>query len=542
MANKSSDSEPDVEFEPELNRELGEFGKYQIYTILLLALPAMFSACMAGDYVFTAASLPTRCYVPECDADRPQYAPKWILNAIPGTSAGFDNCYRFANASDISETVPIDDVCPPVIFNRNITVPCESYVYERTNTVVYDFGLECQEWLRALPGTLNSLGGMVALVTAGFVSDRFGRRMSVVIFSFNIALVGLVRAFSVNYGMYVALQFLQTALGGGAFSAAYILAAEIVGPKYRVRTSATLSSFFSLGQVLLGAMAFAIFEWRTLTLVLFVPVFSLVSYYWLLIESHRWLLSKNKQAKGKAVLERAAKLNGKHISEKSMQFLLTAIPKQVEANKHLNEENLFLRVIKSPIMLRRCCTTPILWITTVFIYYGLSINSVNMTGNMYINYITSAAIEIPGFWTAVMVLDRIGRRVTLFLGFLICAICCTAFAFTPGSMYGLSLFLFLTGKFCIGAVMTSLYLYTAELYPTRYRHSFLAFSSMLGRIGSVVSPLTVPLMTYWTGIPSIMFAGMAFISSLLVLTQPETRGLQVPDTIEDAERLGKKTK
>lgn len=543
MANKPSDSEPDMEFETVLNREIGEFGKYQIYNIMLLALPAMFCACMAGDYIFTAASLPTRCYVSECDIDSPVYAPEWILNAIPATSSGFDNCNRYANASSvISEAVLPDDVCPAVLFDRNNTVPCERYVYERTNTVVYDFNLECKEWLRALPGTLNSLGGMVALVIAGFISDRFGRRASVVIFSFFIALVGLVRAFSVSYGMYVALQFLHTALGGGAFSAAYILAAEIVGAKYRVRTSATMSSFFALGQVLLGALAFAIIEWRVLTMVLFVPVFLLVSYYWLLTESHRWLLSTNKQTQGRAVLEHAAKLNGKQISEKSMTFLLTAIPKQVEANKLIHKENLFLRVVKSPVMLRRCCTTPILWITTVFIYYGLSINSVNMTGNMHINYMATAAIEIPGFWTAVIVLDRIGRRVTLFLGYLICAICCTAFAFTPSSYYGLSLFLFLTGKFCIGAVMTSLYLYTAELYPTRHRHSFLAFSSMLGRIGSVVSPLTVPLMVYWSGIPSIMFAGMAFISSCLIWTQPETKGLIVPDTIEDAERLGKENK
>lgn len=537
MDNKKCVSESAMDFETVLHRELGAFGKFQVYNIALLALPAIFCACMAGDYIFTAASLPHRCLVPECDVEQPQFAPGWIQNAIPTTSSGFDNCHRYAYQTDIPETIA-NDTCPAVIFDINTTVPCDQYVYERTNTVVYDFNLECREWLRTLPGTLNSLGGMVALVLAGFISDRFGRRASVVIFSFNIALVGLVRAFSVNYAMYVALQFLHTAIGGGAFSAAYILAAEIVGPKYRVRTSATMSTWFALGQVLLGAMAYAITEWRYLTMVLYIPVFLLLSYYWLLTESPRWLISKNKQKKAKSSLQNAARLNGKQISEESMTFLVTAIGDKPKASKETDEENLLIRVIHSPVMLRRCCTTPMLWVTTVFIYYGLSINSVNLTGNMHINYIATAAIEIPGYWTAVLLLDRIGRRVTLFLGFMVCALCCTAFAFTPENLYGLSLFLYLTGKFCIGAVMTSLYLYTAELYPTRYRHSFLAFSSMLGRIGSVVAPLTPPLMVYWSGIPSIMFAGMAFISSFLVLSQPETKGLKVPDTIEDAERLG----
>lgn len=537
MDKEASEREPDTEFDFVLYREVGQFGKYQLITISLLAFPALICAFMAGDYIFTAGNLPTRCAVPECDGPNPEYSPDWITNAVPATASGIDNCNRYVNATSV---ISHDGLCPASLFDRDIIVPCDSYVYERTNTMVYDFNIECQEWLRALPGTLNSAGGMVALVLAGFISDRLGRRVSIVFFSFNVALMGVIRAFSVNFAMYTALQFMQTAIGGGAFSAAYIMAAEVVGPRYRVRTSATISSMFALGQVVLGVLAFAVRPWRTLTLVLYVPVFLILSYYWILSESFRWLLSKNKQEAGKATLEYASRLNRKKISAKSMDFLLTAIPNQMRENKQANEENLLLRVIKSPVLLRRCCTTPILWMTTVFIYYGLSINSVSLTGNMYLNYIAIAAIEIPGFWTAVFVLDRVGRRVTLFCGFLICGLCCLAFAFVPKSMYTLSLVLYLIGKYCIGLVMTSVYLYTAELYPTRYRHSFLGFSSMLGRIGSVIAPLTPAVMVYWSGIPSIMFASTAIVSALLCLTQPETLGQKVPDTIEDAERLGKK--
>lgn len=536
MEKEASEHEPS-EFDTVLYREVGQIGKYQLLTISLVSFPALICAFMAGDYIFTAGNLPTRCAVPECDGPNPEYSPDWILNAVPAAASGFDNCNRYVNVTSVTSP---DGLCPATLFDRDIIVPCDSYVYDRTNTMVYDFNIECKEWLRALPGTLNSAGGMVALVLAGFISDRLGRRVSIVFFSFNVALVGLIRAFSVNFAMYTALQFMQTAIGGGAFSAAYILAAEIVGPQYRVRTSATISSMFALGQVILGLLAFAVRPWRTLTLVLYIPVFLIISYYWILSESFRWLLSKNKQAEGKASLEYASRLNGKQISEKNMDFLLTAIPKQMQENKQVNDENLLYRVIKSPVLLRRCFTTPILWMTTVFIYYGLSINSVTLTGNMYLNYIAISAIEIPGFWTAVLVLDRIGRRITLFCGFMICGLCCLAFAFVPKDLYTVSLILYLIGKYCIGLVMTSLYLYTAELYPTRYRHSFLGFSSMLGRIGSVIAPLTPALMVYWSGIPSIMFASTAILSALLVLTQPETFGQKVPDTIEDAERLGKK--
>ncbi|XP_072941815.1 organic cation transporter protein-like [Epargyreus clarus] len=532
---KQDDRDSERHYEDVLNSQIGQFGKYQAINLFLLIFPAMFSGFMAGDYIFTAGKLPLRCAIPQCDGPNPEYSPEWVLNAIPATSTGFDECRRYANATTDEQFT--SGVCPASLFDRNTTIGCESYVYERINTVVYDFGLECQEWRRALAGTLNSLGGMFSLPLAGFVSDVFGRRISIVFFAFNCALVGFIRAFSVNYAMYVAMQFMNTAIGGGMYSAAYILATEMVGPKFRVPTSATMSSMFAMGQALLGAIAWGVHEWRTLTLTLFTPIFLLVSYYWLVTESHRWLLSKNKNEEAKRTIERACYLNGKPCSEDTMNYLLTAIPPQ---NRDDGGNKLYLlsRVLQSRVLLRRCCTTPVLWITTTFIYYGLSINSVSLSGNIYLNYMLIALVEIPGYFTAVLILDRVGRKITLFLGYFICSLCCIGFAFTPKNLYGVSLFLYLTGKFCTGVIFTSLYLFTLELYPTRYRHSFLGFSSMLGRVGSVVAPLTPPLMDYWRGIPSMMFGGMSMISAFLVLTQPETRGLKVPDTIEDAEQLG----
>lgn len=540
MADETSLDDDKMDFETELNKQLGQFDKYQLINVLLIAVPAIVSGFMAGDYIFTAAQLPYRCAVPECDGLQPEYAPDWILNAIPTATAGkFQDCRRY-ELYNVSADHFVD-ACPAVLFNRNSTVPCDGYVYERTNSVVFDFGLECREWLRALAGTLNSLGGMVALPLAGYVSDYFGRRTSIVLFSFNIALVGFVRSFSVNYAMYVTLQFMQTAIGGGAYSAAYILAMEIVGPKFRVATSATMSSMFAFGQVLLGLIASVVTPWRTLSMVLFAPVFLLVSYRWILTESHRWLLSKNKQKEAKATLERAAHLNGRKIPEKSMNFLLTAISNKSNIRTDVDgkEKSLFYRIINSPVLLRRCCTTPVWWVTTTFVYYGLSINSVSLSGNMYYNYVSIAAVEIPGYWTAVLMLDKIGRKTVLFSGYMLCAICCISFAFIPTTYPTLSMLVYLVGKFSIAIVFTTVYLFTSELYPTRHRHSLLGFSSMIGRVGSVVAPLTPPLMVYWRGIPSMMFGAMAMLSALLVLTQPETLGVKLPDTFEDAEQIGR---
>lgn len=91
-----------------------------------------------------------------------------------------------------------------------------------TNLIISQFDLGCQEWLRALAGTLNSVGTLLVLPITGYVSDRWGRRVALVISVFNMAVFGLIRAFSINYPMYLALQIIQTTLGAGTFSSAYI--------------------------------------------------------------------------------------------------------------------------------------------------------------------------------------------------------------------------------------------------------------------------------------------------------------------------------
>lgn len=48
-------------------------------------------------------------------------------------------------------------------------------------------------------------------------------------------------------------------------------------------------------------------------------------------------------------------------------------------------------------------------------------------------------------------------------------------------------------------------------------------------------------MMYWQGIPSAMFGFMGFLSGFLVLTQPETLGTKMPDTLAEAEAIGRNT-
>ncbi|KAJ8716893.1 hypothetical protein PYW07_003520 [Mythimna separata] len=518
-----------------LVNELGQFGRYQMLNLLLVSVPIIMSAFMS-EYIFSAAAIPHRCQIPECGETGKDevFRPKWLTDAIPAAdnANGFLSCSRYEPAGGNGTL----DYCPANLFNNRVQ-DCDGFVYARDNSCVYDFDLGCQDWLRALAGTLSSVGTLLVLPFAGYVSDTFGRRVALVISVTNLAIFGIIRAFSVNYPMYLTLQLLQTTFGAGTFSSSYIFATEFVGPKYRVLTSATCSSMFAVGQVILGGVAWLIEPWRYMILAIHIPCLLIISYYWVLSESVRWLLSQKKYDRAKTVLQRVAKRNRTTISEKSMEALCNP-PEPVKVVDDADVPNLFTAIFRSRVLLRRVCTTPIWWITTTFVYYGLSINATSLSETMHLNYILTCAIEIPGFYTAVLILDRIGRKPTLSGGYLFSAACNIAFAFIPDDLATLRLVVYLLGKFGISVVFTSLYLFTSELYPTQYRHRLLAFSSMVGRIGSITAPLTPVLMDYWPGIPSVMFGAMGILSGILVLTQPETLGTKMPDTLEEAEALG----
>lgn len=79
----------------------------------------------------------------------------------------------------------------------------------------------------------------------------------------------------------------------------------------------------------------------------------------------------------------------------------------------------------------RCIVSPVWWITTTFIYYGMSINAVNMSGNRYLNYVAVSAVEIPGYWAAVVLMARVGRKPVLICAFWVCSACQIGYIFIP---------------------------------------------------------------------------------------------------------------
>lgn len=88
------------------------------------------------------------------------------------------------------------------------------------------------------------------------------------------------------------------------------------------------------------------------------------------------------------------------------------------------EGNPWLELVRSRVLMGRfvvCCWC---WVAAAFVYYGLTINSVSLSGDKYANFALNMAMEVVASLLLMMALERLGRKRSIFLSFLICGVAC----------------------------------------------------------------------------------------------------------------------
>lgn len=240
------------------------------------------------------------------------------------------------------------------------------------------------------------------------------------------------------------------------FTKQFFSAVELVGPKGRVFGNTLINAVYVLGLMSLASLSWWLQNWRHLLRLIYVPAMFVVSYYWILNESARWLISKGRHNEAAAILKKAAKMNRVDLSEDVLSPLYelqkvntdtdnekSKDPNKVEIedNKENKQSNL-MKVIKSSIIRKRVVICSFLWITCTFVYYGLSINSVSLAGNKYVNFMLVAFVEIPANIVCLLVLDRFGRKKVLILTYVMSACLCISLSFVPKGKHYLIYFFF----------------------------------------------------------------------------------------------------
>ena len=188
------------------------------------------------------------------------------------------------------------------------------------------------------------------------------------------------------------------------------------------------------------------------------------------------------------------------------------------------------------------------WLVVAMVYYGLSFNSKNIGGDMYVSMFISGLAEVLACLAIIPALAKFGRVKIYSGGFIAGGACCLAVAILTwvvgkDSMVWLLVTIAMTGKFLISGTFALSYLYTAELFPTPVRNVAVGGASTFARIGSASAPYIVDILGgISAGIPTVIFGVFSLTAGLFALLLPETLNKQLPETVADVENWDKSHK
>ncbi|XP_059224881.1 organic cation transporter protein [Stomoxys calcitrans] len=537
--------------------EIGEFGRYQKTNYLLICLPVMFAAANSLSYVFTAGTPAYRCLVPVCDdgVQQPELYPEWLKNATPGDTDSNGvftpkSCYRYSVNTNYTENIPPGQ-CPSELFAENITERCYSWVYDtEEKTIVQEWELTCKEnsWKLAFVGTMHFAGLVVGTAFSGYMADRFGRKIIFIICIIFMAVTGVAQGLAWDYHSFLIFAFLNAVGTSGVYPLAFIIGVEMVGPRRREMSSIVLNYFYAVGEALVGLAAWLLHDWQLLQYALSVPPLFFIAYYWLVPESVRWLIARNKRESAGKIIRRAAEVNRKELSMDLLEnFKSTKGEEDSEDSKDSLKEDkseiwmAVKEVFRSKTLMVRYVIMLYVWAINAVVFYGLSLNSTNLSGNKYLNFALVCLIEIPGYTLAWISLRKLGRRISLSGSLFLCAATCVAGGYVTKGSNWVVVSLFLIGKLGITSSFAVIYAYTAEMMPTVIRSGGVGVMSTFARFGAMLAPFVPLLGDYYAPLPLLSFGASSLTAGLLALFLPETFQKKLPDTVAEAKQLGKST-
>jgi len=172
-------------------------------------------------------------------------------------------------------------------------------------------------------------------------------------------------------------------------------------------------------------------------------------------------------------------------------------------------------VLRAKTSILLCC-----WVTCASLYYVLLLDQSELSEDLYLGFLVTAAVQLPGYVYVILTLERpvFGRKRSMCLFLLVSGACLTAHPLLPAHMAAPRVALSVLGRFAANCSYTILNLYSAELFPTVVRGVGMGFTVVVSRLGTILAPYVLLLGHH----APVFFGVSALLSGVLALLLPET--------------------
>ncbi|GAB2981324.1 MFS transporter [Frigoribacterium salinisoli] len=418
-------------------------------------------------------------------------------------------------------------------------------------------------------------GMALGAAAGGSLADRFGRKQ---VFAATLLLYGLatgVSALAWSVGVLLALRFVVGLGLGAELPVASTLVSEFSPKRIRGRVVVLLEAFWALGTIGAALVGFLVVPtsddgWRWALLIGAAPAVYAVFVRLRMPESVRFLESKGRHDEAEAIVRRFEESAGvaapaAHESPAPAAHEARTHEERTHEERTHEERAQEARArdrgdgagprggathpvgagrasgpsLLSPELRGRTIAAWVVWLATNFSYYGAFVWLPTLLVQLgyplvrsfeYTLLITLA--QLPGYAASAWLVERWGRRPTLATFLLGSAL--AAGAFGLGAVSGSEVQIIVSGMvlsfFNLGA-WGALYAVTPELYPTALRATGAGRAAGIGRLGSIVAPLSVPPLLALGG-PVLLFVvfGAVFLVGAVAATRlPELRGQELAE-------------
>ena len=374
------------------------------------------------------------------------------------------------------------------------------------------------------------LGQLIGALACSWLAERYGRLKILGATIAIYTLMSLLCIFSWSATSLMIFRCVQGIGTGGEVPVASAYINEFASAKRRGRFFLLYEVLFVVGlafAAILGRLLVPVLGWQSLFYIGLAPALLTLPMRFLLPESPRWLIANGRLAQGEAVIARLERDAEKH------GHALPA-PAAVVLRPLATPPRGGWRELFSPLYRSRTLMVWALWFTAYTVNNGLVtwlptlyVKLFNLPLQLALSY--GLATNIFGVATSILcalLIDRVGRKRWYVSAFFL-GIFPLLTLFALGATSAMEVLILATLAYgTIQTITYSLYLYTAELYPTRIRALGSGAGSAWLRIGSSVGPLIVAQVVSGLGVSWVfaVFAGILAIGgSICAAFAIETR-------------------
>jgi len=402
--------------------------------------------------------------------------------------------------------------------------------------------------------SLNFIGFVVGGAVSGFYADKYGRLKPMLVSLALINVFNVASGFAGDIALFGLLRFLVGLFLGFFAPLGFTMVVENMPKEHRGKLVIIATSFMFVGQLFACFLAFLVLtdlvngDWRALvfwsTVLLVVALVVNLIY---LDESVRYQLVMGEYEKAFKLLNKIIKFNRvetyTEMSESDKEGLrewARELAEEVPDEEVASISALFKGEYK--------VVTCIVWFgyfINSFIYFGILLmlpyvlQRVSDSGNIEPTVVAnpddlpsialSVLVESFSVIVAALFVDTksVGRKKLLIIFYFLTALACGG-----GTVYisrGIFVAWITIAKILVNVCSYYFYLFTVEIYPTKYRATGMGLATAVGKLSTVFMPwISYRLTDIYILAPFGLFAGLACLAGLVTFKlKIDTRGIDL---------------